>query len=75
MQDLLIYTDPLLGNFYLKDLIIYLDLLIEKHKKFEDTLIYLLNNLNLDKETISSLFNISNIIYDLNFIKDILQEL
>ena len=75
MQKLLICGDPSLGNLYLKDLINYLDLLIEQHKKFEDTLICLLNNLDVDGETISSLFNISNVIYGLTFIKDVLKKL
>lgn len=59
IKDLIIYSDPIMGNITLDDILNYLLLQIQNQKKFEEIVYSNLKFSDLSDEDIASIFNLS----------------
>lgn len=55
-KNFIIYNHPIIGDITLNDIIEQLDFIIEYTRKFENITLDLLKNLNVDENTIISLY-------------------
>lgn len=55
-KNFIIYKHPIIGDITLNDIIEQLDFIIEYTRKFENITLDLLKNLNVDENTIISLY-------------------
>ena len=59
IKDLIVYSDPIIGDITLDDILNYLLLQIQNQKKFEEIVYSNLKLSNLTDEDIASIFNLS----------------
>ena len=59
IKDLIIWNDLILGEISLDFIICGLQESIKKQIKFEETIYQILKNMNYDKKSLTSLFNLS----------------
>lgn len=59
IKDLIIYYDPLIGNISIDQLITEIKKSVEEQKHFEDVIYSILENGDMSKEDISTIFNLS----------------
>lgn len=59
IKDLIIYYDPLIGNISIDQLITEIKKSVEEQKLFEDVIYSILENGDMSKEDISTIFNLS----------------
>lgn len=55
-KNFIVYNHPIIGDITLNDIIEQLDFIIEYTRKFENITLDLLKNLNVDENTIISLY-------------------
>lgn len=71
MNNIVLYTDPILGNFYFEDLINYLSMLKENNDLMIKRIITILENNNYNDKDIATILN-EDISSSLTFIIDTL---
>lgn len=74
IKNKIIYEDFVLGSLTFQDLIYYIDDLIKSYKEQENNIINVLKTNGFNNKNISCLLK-NDFAYDLNFIKEILENL
>ncbi len=71
-KQIIFYSDPILGNFSIQELIDFLENLLMKNKQLDHKLIEILTDNGFDWKSIQDILKIANTSYHLQFMIDML---